>query len=239
MIKLCKIIFIILCVMFIPSVQSSVVMTGTRVIFPDGVREKVLQLSNKDEHPNLVQMWVDNGEAIPPKGSMTTPFIVTPQIFRMESLTGQVVRINYLGGNLPQDRESIFYLNFLQIPALKSSDQSQNKLVLIVNNKLKLFYRPKNLTGNIDKLDSEINVTLSDGKHISISNPTGYFINIRSAQIKVNGKYIDFAESSMVSPKSSLLIPLPVTVIPIHKGSELNLVLINDYGADVTSHYIL
>lgn len=40
------------------SVQASVVMTGTRIIYPEGSREKVLQLSNKDDHPNLVQLWM-------------------------------------------------------------------------------------------------------------------------------------------------------------------------------------
>lgn len=43
------------------SVQASVVMTGTRIIYPEGSREKVLQLSNKDDHPNLVQLWMDDG----------------------------------------------------------------------------------------------------------------------------------------------------------------------------------
>lgn len=38
--------------------QASVVMTGTRIIYPEGTREKVLQLSNKDDHPNLVQLWM-------------------------------------------------------------------------------------------------------------------------------------------------------------------------------------
>ncbi len=218
--------------------HASVVMTGTRVIFQEGSRDKVLQLNNKDDHPNLVQMWVDNGQAVPPKGAATTPFLVTPQIFRMEPFSGQVVRISYLGTPLPTDRESLFYLNFLQIPAMKSSDQSQNKLVLIVNNKLKLFYRPKNLQGDVNKLGEQLRVTFSDHKPgvVTVTNPTGYFVNLRNGLLQVNGQQRPFALAAIIAPKSTTELTLPAGAA---KGSSLSLILVNDYGANVISTFTL
>lgn len=218
--------------------HASVVMTGTRVIFQEGSRDKVLQLNNKDDHPNLVQMWVDNGQAVPPKGAATTPFLVTPQIFRMEALSGQVVRVSFPGAPLPKDRESLFYLNFLQIPAMKSSDQSQNKLVLIVNNKLKLFYRPKNLKGDIDKLGEQLSVTFSakNPRIITVTNPTGYFVNLRNGLLKTDGQQRAFALSAIIEPKSSAELTLPAGAT---KGSVISLILVNDYGANVTSTFTL
>lgn len=217
---------------------ASVVMTGTRVIFQEKNRDKVLQLNNKDDHPNLVQMWVDNGQAVPPNGAATTPFLVTPQIFRMEPFSGQVVRISYLGTPLPQDRESLFYLNFLQIPAMKSSDQSQNKLVLIVNNKLKLFYRPKNLQGDVDKLGEQLSVTFSANKPgiVTVTNPTGYFVNLRNGLLLVNGQQQAFALAAIIEPKSMAELKLPIGAT---KGSTVSLILVNDYGANVTSTFTL
>ncbi|MCD9430859.1 fimbria/pilus periplasmic chaperone, partial [Yersinia pestis] len=61
------------------SVQASVVMTGTRIIYPEGSREKVLQLSNKDDHPNLVQLWMDDGNNQSSPSKSDVPFALTPQ----------------------------------------------------------------------------------------------------------------------------------------------------------------
>lgn len=218
--------------------HASVVMTGTRVIFEEGKRDKMLQLNNKDDHPNLVQMWVDNGQALPARGVATTPFQVTPQIFRMEPHSGQVVRISFAGAPLPKDRESRFYLNFLQIPAMKSSDQSQNKLVLIVNNRLKLFYRPKNLQGDVDKLGEQLSVTFlaSDPRVITVTNPTGYYVNLRNGLMASKGQQLAFALAAVIDPKSSAKLTLPASAT---KGSVISLILVNDYGANVTSTFTL
>jgi len=218
--------------------HASVVMTGTRVIYQEGSRDKVLQLNNKGDHPNLVQMWVDNGQAVPAKGAATTPFLVTPQIFRLEAHSGQVVRVSFPGAPLPKDRESLFYLNFLQIPAMKSSDQSQNKLVLIVNNRLKLFYRPKNLQGDVEKLGEQLSVTFSASKPgtITVTNPTGYFVNLRNGLLKSQGKPLAFALAAIIAPKSSAELTLPAGAT---KGSVISLILVNDYGANVTSTFTL
>ena len=142
--------------------QASVVMTGTRIIYPEGTREKVIQLSNKDEHPNLVQLWMDDGDNQSSPSKSDVPFTLTPQIFRMEAQSGQVVRLSYIERHLPKDRESVFYLNFLQIPALKADKQTENKLVLIVNNRIKVFYRPAALKENVDTLGEKVRVTLDD-----------------------------------------------------------------------------
>lgn len=101
------------------SAQASVVMTGTRIIYPEGSREKVLQLSNKDDHPNLVQLWMDDGNNQSSPSKSDVPFALTPQIFRMEANSGQVVRLTYITRNLPKNRESVFILTFTD-PRIKS-----------------------------------------------------------------------------------------------------------------------
>ncbi|MGP6306395.1 fimbria/pilus periplasmic chaperone, partial [Pseudomonas paraeruginosa] len=42
----------------IAQARASVVVTGTRVIYPGEAREKTVQLSNRDAFPNVVQAWV-------------------------------------------------------------------------------------------------------------------------------------------------------------------------------------
>ncbi|MGP9079569.1 fimbrial biogenesis chaperone [Yersinia pseudotuberculosis] len=229
------------------SVQASVVMTGTRIIYPEGSREKVLQLSNKDDHPNLVQLWMDDGNNQSSPSKSDVPFALTPQIFRMEANSGQVVRLTYIARNLPKNRESVFYLNFLQIPALKAdtlgekiSVSRDNKLVLIVNNRLKVFFRPAALKENIDTLGEKISVTLdtTTGNKIKVHNPTGYYISLRDAKIVSNGKTVSFATSEMFAPDSTTDLALPIG-IKAKKGELLILNVVNDYGATIPNNYYL
>jgi P pilus assembly chaperone PapD len=220
--------------------QASVVMTGTRIIYPEGTREKVLQLSNKDDHPNLIQLWMDDGknQSLPLKSDI--PFTLTPQIFRMDAQSGQVVRLSYITHDLPKDRESVFYLNFLQIPALKADKQTENKLVLIVNNRLKVFYRPAALKENVDTLGEKLQVTLDSatGDKIKIHNPTGYYISLRDAKLTRNGKTISFATNAMFSPNSLTDLTLPDGV-QAQKGELLTLHMVNDYGTSIPCFYNL
>ena len=134
--------------------QASVVMTGTRVIYPATAKEKTLQLTNTDAHPNLVQVWLDKGNPKSTVESADAPFVVNPQIFRMEPHAGQMVRLIYTGEGLPQDRESVFWLNVLEVPSSSpdkadaaASNNSAGKLQVAFRSQLKLFYRPAKLKG--------------------------------------------------------------------------------------------
>lgn len=221
--------------------QASVVMTGTRIIYPEGTREKVLQLSNKDNYPNLIQLWMDDGNNQSSPSKNDVPFALTPQIFRMEAKSGQVVRLSNIEHNLPKDRESVFYLNFLQIPALKKADtQAENKLVLIVNNRLKVFYRPAALKENVDTLGEKLRVSLegTHGDRIKIHNPTAYYISLRDAKLVSDGKNISFATSEMFAPKSTTVLALP-TGVKAQKGELITLNVVNDYGTDIPCDYHL
>ncbi|AKP32304.1 molecular chaperone [Yersinia aleksiciae] len=220
--------------------KASVVMTGTRIIYPEGTREKVLQLSNKDDYPNLVQLWMDDGDNQSSPAKSDVPFTLTPQIFRMEPQSGQVIRLSYIERNLPKDRESVFYLNFLQIPALKADKQTENKLVLIVNNRLKVFYRPAALKENVDTLGEKIQVTLEGvtGDKVKIHNPTGYYISLRDAKLVSNGKTISFATSEMFAPNSTTDLAFP-SGVKAKKGELLTLNVVNDYGTNIPCNYHL
>ena len=212
--------------------QASVVMTGTRVIYPATAKEKTLQLTNTDAHPNLVQVWLDKGNPESTVESADAPFVVNPQIFRMEPHAGQMVRLIYTGEGLPQDRESVFYLNFSQVPAIKVRDQDANKLVLMFNSRLKVFYRPKGLAGSPDDLAGQLAFQLRDGV-LQVSNPTGYHAVVRRASLLLDGRDVPLAESLMVSPHSQTQWR-PRTPLGTPGKARLRLTLVNDYGVDVT-----
>ena len=48
--------------------------------------------------------------------SVDAPFLITPPLFRMDAQKEQSLRIVYTHDQLPADRESLFWLNVLEVP---------------------------------------------------------------------------------------------------------------------------
>jgi len=209
--------------------SASVVLNGTRIVYAGDQASKTLQLSNEDDHPNLVQFWVE-GDGVNDNDD-AAPFIVNPPIFRMAAHAGQMVRLRYSGAEaLPQDRESVFYLNFTQVPALPDASQDANQLVLLFQSRVKLFYRPQGLAAfepSCERLQLH-----RDGEHVTVGNPSAYHLVVSRADVLTDKeKRAPLAQSVMVAPYSQARWALP----PVDgKPVQLNLILRNDYGADVS-----
>lgn len=223
---------------FASNVLASVVMNGTRVIYPASAREKALQLTSHDAYPNLVQIWVDKGNPASTPQTADAPFIASPQIFRMNPKAGQIVRLVYTGKDLPQDRESVFYINFMQMPALKNSDMDANKLLLSVSSRMKVFYRPEGIVGTPEDIAKSITFTLEgsgSSMHVSAKNNSGYHAVIREANLVIGGKSIGLTHAEMIAPHASMRWPVSANARVSSGTDHIRLTLVNDFGADVTS----
>lgn len=220
--------------LFSTSVPASVVMTGTRIIYSEQTKEKTIQLKNPDNQLYLVQLQVDDHENVSMDAPGSSSFVMAPQIFRMEPNAGQSVRLQYIGSDLPRDRESLFYFTFSQLPVLKRSEQAGNQLVLAITSKVKIFYRPKGLAGTSDSVAKSLTFKMN-GKKIMVSNPTGYYAVVRKATLSVNGKEVKLADAVVVSPKSEVEWT-PSSAVSTLSGSRLRLIIVNDYGVDVLNN---
>ncbi|WP_425318679.1 fimbrial biogenesis chaperone [Pseudomonas nitroreducens] len=215
--------------------SASVVVTGTRVIYPGDAREKTVQLTNQDPFPNVIQAWVDvnNPDSVPEKAD--APFVLTPPMFRMEPKAGQNLRLLYTGSGLPQDRESVFYLNVLQIPPRNEAYKDQSQMLIMTRSRLKLFYRPSGIVGKPESLGKSLQFAASrqgNASVIEVSNPTGYFASFVEAKVVVGGR--EFAlETSMVSPKSKAVWALAHGQSLPAGELTLRASLVNDYGSQI------
>ncbi|MNT10159.1 Chaperone protein EcpD precursor [compost metagenome] len=120
------------------------VIATTRVIYPAEEAEVTVSLSNSGQHPSLVQVWIDDGRADVPVEQLQVPFSLTPALFRLEPGKGQVLRLFRAQHDFAQDRESLYWLNVLDIPPKGQG----NALQLAVRSRIKLLYRPHKLAGN-------------------------------------------------------------------------------------------
>ena len=123
---------------------------------------------------------------------------------------------------LPQDRESLFYLSVREIPP---KPDKANVLQLAMQSRIKLFFRP---TAIIPKSKSEIwqdqVVFQKSGNKMTAQNPTPYYITIISLS-RVKGEKITKFPGIMIAPKSSL--EFSVTDGGVR---EFAMMYVNDYG---------
>ncbi|WP_336768278.1 molecular chaperone [Pantoea endophytica] len=198
--------------------QASITVGGTRLIYNASENEASLPVSNtQDGVPYLIQSWVELSE----NSEGQVPFIVTPPLFRLDAGHENTLRIIYTGEKkLPENRESVFWLNVKSIPSMTRSDE--NRLLIAVKTRMKLFYRPALLASKLageawEKLKFE-----PRGEHLLIINPTPFYVSLYS--LKVGDKSI--CQPPMISPFSS------ETVAGI--GKQVTWKAINDFGGVTT-----
>ncbi len=68
--------------------------------------------------------------------------MLTPPVAKIGANSGQQVKIKIMPNKLPTNKESIFYLNVLDIPPNSPEQEGKNALKFAMQNRIKLFYRP-------------------------------------------------------------------------------------------------
>lgn len=218
-----------------PQAQANVLIGGTRVVFPAKDGEVTVRLTNNNDHPVLVESWIDRGDVHSTPDTVQVPFLITPPLFRMEAQKEQSLRIVFTKEPLPADRESLFWLNVLEVPPKPTGPQAegQNLLQLALRSRLKLFYRPANLSGDPMKAPAALTWKVasdSKGPALKVHNPTPYYVTLTEVQVNSDGKNIA-AEIGMVDPMSDLTLSLHEGAPKPAAGSVVTFSAINDYGA--------
>lgn len=203
--------------------SGSVVISGTRVIYFADAREVTVKINNGGSSPVLLQSWIDNGDINAKPSAIRVPFILTPPINRVEPGKGQTLRISYTGGVLPIDKESVFWLNVLEVPVRKQAKTVENYLQMAFRSRIKLFYRPVGLQGNANDVANDI-IWSSQNNKLRANNPTPYYASLLN--LSVSGKKLDYA---MVAPYSTITLDLPGNA-----GNTVTGSFVNDYGAVYT-----
>ncbi|HCM5438431.1 TPA: fimbrial chaperone, partial [Klebsiella pneumoniae] len=183
---------VLLIALFFPvtGAWASVTIVGSRIIYPSTVASVDVQLKNNDDFPYIVQTWFDNGDLhIGPENASGIPFISTPPVFRIQPKSGQIVRVVYSQRKaLPHDRESVFWFNALQVPPANIGGRQQNKVLVMLRTRIKLFYRPEGI-GSPGNLAKKLHITVvrnaRKGAGIVISNPQPWYASLSNLSVKV------------------------------------------------------
>ncbi|KRE99481.1 molecular chaperone EcpD [Frateuria sp. Soil773] len=220
------------------SAFANVIINGTRVVYPGGEREVTIKLTNNGDAPALVQAWLDGGNPKVTPDKSDAPFVLTPPITRIEPRKGQTLRLMYTGQPLPQDKESVFWLNVLEVPPSPTGEGAKNYLQLAFRSRIKVFFRPGGLPGRANDAPGQLHwrvVPSADGHGLSLecSNPTPYHVSFSRMGVVAAGRSYVSAQGGMVAPGARAAFPLPGLAQPPAAGAEVDFTAINDYGGDV------
>lgn len=198
----------------IPSESNGIVLQGTRVIYPSNEKNGItFTVTNRTSQVYLLQSRVLSWPVLAAqddlqlseetKGEVTTnaPFIVLPPLIRFAPLDEMTLRIRLTKNTLPVDRESVFMLALKAIPAQSDSEErSGAKMVLALQNSLKLFYRPEGLPFmDGDERAKQLQFS-HQGMQLEVKNPTPYYVTMSDISVDMNS--VSLEGHSMIAPFS-------------------------------------
>lgn len=218
--------------------RASVVISGTRIVYAQRDREVTVRLTNDGQIPALVQVWFDRGDPNADPAAVSVPFTLTPPMFRIDPTKGQSLRIIYTQEPLLTDRESVFWLNVLEVPP-RASTPGTNSMQLAFRSRIKLFFRPAGLAGNAEDAPNKLQWTLvsnaAGSKILRVANPTPYHVSFSSAEVTIGGITFENHTGGMVAPEASFDFPVAraQTQSPANRAQPVHFTWLNDYGASV------
>ncbi|MEM5385085.1 fimbria/pilus periplasmic chaperone [Paraburkholderia phymatum] len=219
-----------------PGAHASVVVGATRVIFNSQDSEATVKMTNEGKLPALVQSWVDKGNAKETPSSIEVPFTIMPPAARIDPAKAQTLRIIYTGEPLPQDKESVFWLNVLEVPPKPTGELADvNKLQLAFRTRIKLFYRPSGLKGVATDAPAQLSWRITQSAKtpaIEARNPTPYYVSFASLEVSAGGKTLKNDDGGMVAAGETAVFPLTGEGVPA-AGAKVHYRAINDWGGPI------
>ncbi|MFH3156837.1 fimbria/pilus periplasmic chaperone [Citrobacter portucalensis] len=216
---------ILLSTIILPS-HAGIVIYGTRVIYPAEKKEVVVQLMNQGGSASLVQSWIDDGDTSLPPEKIHVPFMLTPPVVRVAGESGQQIKIKKMPNALPENKESLFYLNVLDIPPNNPESAGKNVLKFAMQNRIKLIWRPKSIAV-VNKNSFQHITVFRNNRSVVMKNDTANWItvtDVKAGQVKINDKTI------MLAPLSTLSVDMKPAA-----EKQYELTIIDDSGNYISS----
>ncbi|MGJ5719054.1 fimbrial biogenesis chaperone [Morganella sp. B601] len=216
-------------------------LSQTRVIFDARAKNAKATISNQSDRVYLVKTGVlatpDPDAAKKDATVPAAPFMVTPPLFRLEPDSQHSVLVVRNGTTeLPTDRESVFYLSMLAIPATAKQAEEYNtgvsaRVSVGIQTVIKLFYRPAGLSMPAGAAAESLTFRQT-GHSLQVGNPSPYFVTL--ARLSLNGSMLNVRDTeagAMISPFS--VQNYPVTGL----AQKVSWTTVNDYGGESAEYH--
>ncbi|WP_017349575.1 fimbrial biogenesis chaperone [Pantoea sp. A4] len=195
----------------------------TRVIYNGNAKSASLDIRNDQPDTYMVQTWLDNGDARQvPKN---IPIQVVPPVLKVAGKKEAILRFIYSGTGLPQDRESVFWVNVQEIPP---APKQENVLQIAVRTRVKLFYRPEGLNTTLAQQADKLKWH-RENNNLVIENAGPLNVTLGVVKLKNSaGKTWDVS-ADMVKAFDKAVIHLPAGS---ESANKVQFTYINDFGGN-------
>lgn len=176
---------------------------GTRVVLEGSRKTGSIRIKNTGESPVLIQSWIDDGDADAKPENMRVSLTTTTPMFRLNPGARRDINVRVAEpAHLPPDRESLFWLNVLDVPG-REANGNHAAIEQAVQWRMKVFHRPAGLLGKpeaaIDALEWDIRRSDSGALELYARNPSAYFVSLRT--VALNGRAVAVsAADAVVAP---------------------------------------
>lgn len=168
---------------------ADIVISGTRVIYPQSAKDVTVNMENRGTKPLLVQSWLDDGRDTTNPQELKLPFIVTPPVSRVDPSKGQTVRITWLGQQMPKDKETMYWFNVLEVPPKSKNADDQNVLQLAFRTRIKLFFRPDGLKGDPAVAAGQLKWS-QQNTTLTARNDSPFYVSVAKIEATIAGKKV-------------------------------------------------
>ncbi len=204
----------------------------TRILHSDQ-EAMMVRVWNRGDRDSLIQSWIDDGNRFEALERVKVPYVVTSPLLRLGQGRNRDLVIKALStAQLPQDRESVFWLNILDVPAREVGASEGLGLDYAVNWRVKLFHRPSGLQGSpaatVEGLQWRIKRDESGSAHLVAANPSPLHASLSS--VRVNGARLELTpESALVRPFSEWQQRMGSDLLELEEV-EIEVHWVNDQG---------
>lgn len=214
--------FIIFLFISSPAFSSGVSLNATRLVYDQGSKSISVHARNNTDVNYLSKFTITDKNNAP-----SALFNISPPLIKILSGKSQEVRIYGNTASLPEDRETVFYLHAVMMPAT-SSDVRSNALSFAYENIIKVFYRPANLKMLPEDAHRQLAVNATSSG-VTVVNNSPYYISLN--HLILNGTKVELhmaKKNTMIAPFDSFSYSVPANA---RKGTA-KWTVIDDLGAN-------
>lgn len=200
-----------------PPASAALKIEGTRLIYFGQDKAATIGVVNQAPREVVVQTWITGEDDA---AGRDVPFAATEPLVQLGAGEHHQLRVLYAGEGLPTDRESMFWLNIMEIP-LKPEDP--NSVQFAIRQRLKLFYRPPSLKGGSAEAVQQLKWSSHDGRTLTVSNPSAFHLSLVNIQTDSEA----LSDYLLLKPNESKTLTAPSR---LPNGTTLHFTEITDIG---------
>lgn len=193
---------------------------GTRLIYPGKDREASINIINRSNEDVVMQSWISKAED---NHDEDIPFAILQPLTLLPPKSHKLLRVLYAGQGLPSDKESMFWLNIVEIPRKTEHSVSMQ---FSIRQRLKFFYRPTGLHGTASDALQSLQWNRRR-QSIEILNPSSFHISLIDLALEGAGLSQPLSDYVFLQPGASVTLD---TRFPVPADSHVTFTEIADSG---------